>query len=172
MLLTAFLKKKPNIFLNVFFTVKRGKLPPVLYLQLDNCYRDCKNIHILGFCALLLKAGVFKKVLNCFLISSVPYSHELSYKPVNWIFRKSPPSCSFIFLGSIIVSDGWTHSWRYWSGLPSNFFSFSFLINIQNDCVFLPCKKNKDEKVKACSWCFFRWPCLFSTEMIEGQTST
>lgn len=53
---------------------KRGKLPPVLYLQLDNCYRDCKNIHILGFCALLLKAGVSKKVRLSYLM--VGHSHE------------------------------------------------------------------------------------------------
>ena len=39
----------------------------MLYLQLDNCYRDCKNIHILGFCALLVKAAVFKKVVFVFL---------------------------------------------------------------------------------------------------------
>ena len=33
--------------------------PPVLYLQMENCFRDCKNIHIFGFCALLVKmAGV------------------------------------------------------------------------------------------------------------------
>lgn len=29
---------------------------------MGNCYRDCKNIHILGFCASLVKAAAFKKV--------------------------------------------------------------------------------------------------------------
>ena len=52
---------------HLVLALKRGSLPPVLYLQLDNCYRDCKNIHILGFCALLVKAGVFKKVVFVFL---------------------------------------------------------------------------------------------------------
>lgn len=59
-------EKKLISFLTVFFSLKRRNLPPVLYLQLDNCYRDCKNIHILGFCALLVKTRVFKKVVNCF----------------------------------------------------------------------------------------------------------
>ena len=58
-----------NPSLLFFFVVKRGSLPPVLYLQLDNCYRDCKNIHVLGFCALLVKAGVFNKVV----ISLLPF---------------------------------------------------------------------------------------------------
>ena len=39
-----------------------GRLPPVLYWQMDNCFRDCKNIYILGFCAFLVMAGIFKKV--------------------------------------------------------------------------------------------------------------
>ncbi|XP_078368507.1 uncharacterized protein LOC144652327 [Oculina patagonica] len=52
----------------------KGSQPPVLYLQLDNCYRDCKNIHILGFCALLVKAGVFKKVRLSYLM--VRHTHE------------------------------------------------------------------------------------------------
>ncbi|XP_068687066.1 uncharacterized protein [Montipora foliosa] len=50
------------------------RLPPTLYLQLDNCYRDCKNIHILGFCALLVKAGVFRKVRLSYLM--VGHTHE------------------------------------------------------------------------------------------------
>ncbi|KAL9965925.1 hypothetical protein ACROYT_G029792 [Oculina patagonica] len=52
----------------------KGRLPPTLYLQLDNCYRDCKNIHIIGFCALLVKAGVFRKVRLSYLL--VGHTHE------------------------------------------------------------------------------------------------
>ena len=29
---------------------------------MDNCYRECKNRYILGFCALLVKKGIFKEV--------------------------------------------------------------------------------------------------------------
>ena len=36
--------------------------PPVLYLQMENCFRDCKNIYIFGFCAILVKMGVFREV--------------------------------------------------------------------------------------------------------------
>ncbi len=43
----------------------RDKLPTVLYLQLDNCFRENKNRFVLGFCALLVQKGVFKKV-KCF----------------------------------------------------------------------------------------------------------
>ena len=40
----------------------KEKLPPTLYLQLDNCARENKNRYFLGFCALLVVKGVFKKV--------------------------------------------------------------------------------------------------------------
>ncbi|KXJ26083.1 hypothetical protein AC249_AIPGENE6470 [Exaiptasia diaphana] len=53
---------------------KNSHLPPVLYLQLDNCYSDCKNIYIMGFCALLVKVGVFKKVRLSYLM--VGHTHE------------------------------------------------------------------------------------------------
>lgn len=42
----------------------RDRLPPTLYLQLDNCGRENKNKFFLGFCALLVAKGVFKKVIN------------------------------------------------------------------------------------------------------------
>ncbi|CAH3027411.1 unnamed protein product, partial [Porites evermanni] len=65
-----------NCLISVFRHLRRTKirLPPTLYLQLDNCYRDCKNIHILGFCALLVKAGVFRKVRLSYLM--VGHTHE------------------------------------------------------------------------------------------------
>lgn len=37
-------------------------LPNVLYLQLDNCWRENKNKFLLALCALLVEVGVFKKV--------------------------------------------------------------------------------------------------------------
>ena len=42
----------------------REKLPPILYLQLDNCSRENKNRYFLGFCAVLVEKEVFKKVLS------------------------------------------------------------------------------------------------------------
>ena len=44
------------------FVFEGWSLPAVFYWQLDNCFRDCKNINILGFGTFLVMAGVFKKV--------------------------------------------------------------------------------------------------------------
>lgn len=46
-------------------------LPPVLYLQLDNTSRENKNRYVLGFCSLLVKKGIFKKVSLFTAISSL-----------------------------------------------------------------------------------------------------
>ena len=40
----------------------KAKLPNILYLQLDNCFRENKNRYVLGYCALLVQRKVFKKV--------------------------------------------------------------------------------------------------------------
>ena len=40
----------------------KAKLPNILYLQLDNCFRENKNRCVLGYCALLVQRKVFKKV--------------------------------------------------------------------------------------------------------------
>lgn len=69
-----------NITANVILTVLKyikeqfELSPPVLYLQMDNCFRDCKKIYIFGFCAILVMAGVFKKVRLSYLM--VGHTHE------------------------------------------------------------------------------------------------
>jgi hypothetical protein len=35
--------------------LKLGYLPPVLYIQMDNCYRECKNKYVLAFLHMLVK---------------------------------------------------------------------------------------------------------------------
>jgi hypothetical protein len=40
-----------------------GKLPPVLYLQLDNTYRENKNTTVFAFCRWLVQMNIFKKVI-------------------------------------------------------------------------------------------------------------
>ena len=40
----------------------KHKLPPVLYLQLDNTARENKNKFVFAFCSLLVSLGVFRKV--------------------------------------------------------------------------------------------------------------
>ena len=54
-----------NLTIQVLGTVLSkfsGKLQSVLYLQLDNTSRENKNRYVLGFCSLLVKKDVFKKV--------------------------------------------------------------------------------------------------------------
>jgi hypothetical protein len=49
-----------NIIVHVLLNLQQ--LPPVLYLQLDNCYRENKNQFLFGFLALLIHHKVFKEV--------------------------------------------------------------------------------------------------------------
>ena len=51
-----------QVLMNVLNENELKNLPPVLYLQLDNCGRENKNKYLLGFCALLVTKNVFKKV--------------------------------------------------------------------------------------------------------------
>ena len=53
-----------NMCLGMFdLWVRKGhSLPPVWYLQMDNCVRENKNNVVFGFLALLVEHGVFKKV--------------------------------------------------------------------------------------------------------------
>ena len=51
-----------------------GKLPPKLYMQLDNCSGDNKNYTILAFCNFLVDQGVFEEVEVGYL--PVGHTHE------------------------------------------------------------------------------------------------
>ncbi|XP_078608286.1 uncharacterized protein LOC144880140 [Branchiostoma floridae x Branchiostoma japonicum] len=51
-----------------------GSLPPVLYLQLDNSYRENKNCFVFAFCSELVRQKVVKKVKIGFLL--VGHTHE------------------------------------------------------------------------------------------------
>jgi hypothetical protein len=62
-----------NVLLGVLNLIQ-GKLPPILYLQLDNCSRENKNKYLIGFCHLLVHLGVFKKIKISFL--PVGHTHE------------------------------------------------------------------------------------------------
>ncbi|XP_015749773.1 PREDICTED: uncharacterized protein LOC107329609 [Acropora digitifera] len=64
-----------SVLLHIFLELsKEGSLPPYLFLQMDNCYRECKNKYILGFCALLVEKSIFKEVQLSFLM--VGHTHE------------------------------------------------------------------------------------------------
>ncbi len=53
-----------NITIHVLLEVltRQNKLPPVLNIQLDNTSKENKNKYFLGFCALLVSKGIFRKV--------------------------------------------------------------------------------------------------------------
>jgi hypothetical protein len=52
----------------------RNKLPPVLFLQLDNTTRQNKGRYVFAFLALLVEHGVFERIYVCFL--PVGHTHE------------------------------------------------------------------------------------------------
>lgn len=49
-------------------------LPPVLYLHMDNCWRENKNKYVVSICNLLVRLGIFEKVKLCFL--PVGHTHD------------------------------------------------------------------------------------------------
>jgi hypothetical protein len=56
---------------------RKGRLPPTLRIQADNCTRENKNIYIFALCAALVglgPLGYFQEVQLCFLI--VGHMHE------------------------------------------------------------------------------------------------
>ena len=46
----------------IFCFLQEGTLPPYLMLQMDNCYRECKNKFIMAFAAYLVERKIFKEV--------------------------------------------------------------------------------------------------------------
>jgi hypothetical protein len=53
---------------------RKGRLPPTLQIQADNCTRESKNIYMFALCATLVGLGYFQEVQLCFLI--VGHTHE------------------------------------------------------------------------------------------------
>ena len=53
-----------NLTINVLLRVlvKLDNIPDILYLQMDNCWRENKNQYIIVFLAVLVHLGIFKKV--------------------------------------------------------------------------------------------------------------
>jgi hypothetical protein len=47
---------------------QKGRLPPVLFLQADNCWRENKNWIMFAYLSWLVETGVFQKVHVGFLI--------------------------------------------------------------------------------------------------------
>ncbi|XP_068752651.1 uncharacterized protein [Montipora capricornis] len=69
----------PNLTASVLLTVlakwcEKYQLPPVLYLQVDNCVKENKNQFILWLRACLVEVGIFEKIRLNFL--PVGHTHE------------------------------------------------------------------------------------------------
>ena len=62
-----------TILMNILYMYK-DSLPPVLYLQMDNCGRENKNRFVFALCALLVELGIFRKIKVSFLM--VGHTHE------------------------------------------------------------------------------------------------
>ena len=54
--------------------LSRGKLPPILRIQADNCWRENKNKFIFGLCSMLVAQNIFQTVKMGFLM--VGHTHE------------------------------------------------------------------------------------------------
>ena len=74
-----------NLAINVLEEVlsrletKHGHLPEVLYIQMDNCFRENKNRYTFAYCALLVELKVFRKVrrVNVYMHVKFQYGHHL-----------------------------------------------------------------------------------------------
>ncbi|XP_052097971.1 uncharacterized protein LOC127732831 [Mytilus californianus] len=79
-----------NIILNSLWQVK-DKLPNILYIQMDNCFRENKNKWVFALCCFLVEMKVFEKVKVNFLM--VGHTHEdidqLFSRFSNWLSRHS-----------------------------------------------------------------------------------
>ena len=98
-----------------------GKLPPILALQLDNCFRENKNSYVINFCAWLVERGTglcflfqvyFVKVftsssettLLCMLSHTILNILYATYKFVGSFFQLSARLISFVQLSARPVS--------------------------------------------------------------------
>lgn len=74
------IKHGNNLTIEVLFrvlldTIKtEGRLPPTLFLQLDNTSKQCKGQYVMGFVGLLVEHGVFERAVVSFL--PVGHTHE------------------------------------------------------------------------------------------------
>ena len=63
----------PNLTIHLLYTTlveeeqRRGKLPPTLYLQLDNCARENKNTYVIMYLVWLVERRIFKVIYLSFL---------------------------------------------------------------------------------------------------------
>jgi hypothetical protein len=87
------LRKDPNLTIECIHQVLDTLPPPlprILYLQLDNCFRENKNRFVLGWLCDLVWRGVFDTIQVCFL----PVGH--THCDVDQIFSRVSTYCKHI----------------------------------------------------------------------------
>jgi hypothetical protein len=60
----------------------QGPLPEVLYLQMDNCWRENKNRYLFGYLALL----VFRRIFRTVFIHFLPKGH--THEDIDQMFSR------------------------------------------------------------------------------------
>ena len=103
---------------------KRGRLPPVLFLQMDNCSRENKNWIMFAYLSWLVETGVFQKVQVGFMIVGCVVSLCVSFFVPPAMFSKQTaqtPMCHmgdstrtpprFVLVNNFFFSNRHTHSY-------------------------------------------------------------
>lgn len=83
-------------------------MPPYLFLQMDNCYRECKNRYILGFCSLLVEKGIFKEVGRP--LSLITSSKQSSFQIMSFSIPSiisCAESFNYLFFSFFVVFSSW-----------------------------------------------------------------
>jgi len=66
-----------------------GRIPPILYLQMDNCWRENKNQYMMTFLSLLIKLKVFVKIkLNFDLVGHTHEDIDQMFKVLNEYLKR------------------------------------------------------------------------------------
>ncbi len=89
-----------NILLKIL-ELHKESLPPVLYVQMDNCAGQNKNRYVLAFLSLLVELGIFKKVKVSFLM--VGHTHEdvdqFFSRISSWLSKHNVPTLDALMKG-------------------------------------------------------------------------
>jgi hypothetical protein len=82
------------------------KLAPVLYLQMDNCWRENKNQHVFTFLAILVKLNIFRKIkLNFDLVGHTHEDIDQLFKSLNTVLKRSTVGTISKFIS--VMSEGY-----------------------------------------------------------------
>ena len=84
---------------------KRGSLPKTLYLQLDNCTRENKNIAVSCFVSWLLERGIFERIEVSYLPAGHTHNGAISAR-VAWLSASGGR-----------VHSAWMISWQSFAGV-------------------------------------------------------